>query len=185
MVVLQDSGWRDWQQTGEVIEVPATWIIRAEHLTREAFLPFGDVLETEDSEPELINFGNTRKYGGLADINIVDDGSAQLSIYRSQAIELPFRIEVMEAHPLGSQAFYPLHQRSFPVVVAPPGKTPGPGDIQVFLTNGHQGVSLHPGVWHHYQITLEQDSDYLVIDRAGAADNYLEHHLQDEVILGL
>lgn len=165
--------------------MPATWIIRAEPLTREAFLPYGDVLETGGITPETINFGNTQKYGSLAEIFSVDGAPGQISIYRSRAIELPFRIRVMESHPLGSQAFYPLHQRPFPVVVAPPGPAPGPADIEVFLTSGGQGVSLHTGVWHHYQLTLQEDSEYIVIDRAGADDNYREHRLSEEVILGI
>ena len=162
-----------------------TWIIRAEPLTREAFLPFGDVLETDGIRPELINSGNTQKYAGLTEISIADNHPGQLSIYLSRAIELPFRIQVMESHPLASQAFYPLHQRPFPVVVAASESVPGPADIRVFLSNGRQGVNLHPGVWHHYQLTLEQDSEYIVIDRAGSGDNYREHRLQDEVLLGL
>ena len=166
-------------------EMPTTWIIRAEPLTREAFLAYGDVLETDGIKPELINFGNTQKYGRLSEISIADSQPGQLSIYRSRAIELPFRIRVMESHPLGSQAFYPLHQRPFPVVVAASESSPGPSDIRVFLTNGHQGVNLHPGVWHHYQLTLEQDSEYIVVDRAGYGDNYLEHRFEEEVLLGL
>lgn len=160
-------------------------IIRPESLTREAFLPFGDVLETDGVSPELINFGNTQKYGDLAEITIADGGQGQLSIYRSHAIELPFRIQLMERHPLGSQAFYPLHARPFPVVVALPEGFPGAADIRVFLTNGRQGVNLHPGIWHHYQLTLGQDSDYIVFDSGGAGENYQEHHLTEEVMLDI
>jgi len=160
-------------------------IIRPEPLTRKSFQAFGDVLETAGIDPQLINFGNTQKFGKLAEITIGGGGSAQLGIYRSSAIDLPFRIRLMECHPLGSQAFYPLHHRPFPVVVARAGKTPGPADIRVFLTNGRQGVNLHVGVWHHYQLTLSQDSDYLVVDRGGNGDNYHEHHLRDEVWLDL
>ena len=91
-------------------------IIRPEPLTKHAFEPFGDVLETDGVNPELINFGNTQKFGKLAEISVLDGGSVQFSIYRSSAIELPFRIRLVERHPLGSQAFYPLHGRAFPVV---------------------------------------------------------------------
>ena len=162
--------------------MPADIIIRPEPLTKDAFLPFGEVLETDGISPELINFGNTQKYGDLAELTIADGGRVQFSIYRSNAIKLPFRIRLMECHPLGSQAFYPLHNRPFPVVVAAPGAVPGPKDLRVFLTNGRQGVNFHAGVWHHYQLTLGQDSDYVVFDRGGAGANYQEHRL-DEVVL--
>lgn len=160
-------------------------IIRPEPLTREAFLPFGDVLETGGVIPQLINFGNTQKFGRLSDITLADNGVAQLSLYRSSAITVPFRIGLVECHALGSQAFYPLHQRPFPIVVARAGEPPAPSDIRVFLSNGRQGVNLHAGVWHHYQLTLGQVSDYLVIDRAGEGDNYREHHFDEEVWMDL
>lgn len=156
-------------------------IIRPEPLTKAAFLPFGDVLETEGAVPHTINFGNTQKFGKLAEVTHDDDGFAQISMYHSTAIELPFRIQLMECHPLGSQAFYPLHQRPFPIVVARAGDAPKVADIRLFLSNGRQGVNLHPGAWHHYQLTLGQDSDYLVIDRGGDGENYREHRLSEEV----
>jgi len=109
-------------------------IIRPKPLTKEVFLPFGEVLETAGVNPELINFGQTQKYGDLAEITIADGGRGQLSIYRSSAVELPFRIRLMECHPLGSQTFYPLHQRPFPVAVAVADGVPGVADIRVFLT---------------------------------------------------
>ena len=55
--------------------------------------------------------------------------------------------------------------------------------IQAFLSNGRQGINIHPGVWHHYQLTLEQDSDYIVIDRFGPGDNCDEHQFEQEIIL--
>lgn len=160
-------------------------LIQAKALTREAFQPFGDVLETDGSPAQMINFGNTQKFSKLAEVTTADGGFAQLSIYRSTAIALPFRIRLMECHPLGSQAFYPLHQRPFPVVVARAGDGPAPEDLRVFLTNGRQGLNLHTGVWHHYQLTLGQESDYLVVDRGGEGDNYREHHFSEEVWLDI
>lgn len=160
-------------------------LIRAEPLTKQAFQAFGDVLETEGVKPQLINFGNTQKFAELAEVRTTGSGVAQISIYRSTAIVTPFRIQLMECHPLGSQAFYPLHHRPFPVVVAKAGDIPDPADIRVFLSNGRQGVNLFAGVWHHYQLTLGQDSDYLVVDRGGEGDNYREHRFDEEVWLDI
>jgi len=160
-------------------------IIRPQPLTKIAFEPFGEVLETSGVTAELINQGNTQKFAGLANITLGDDGHVQFSIYRSQAIDLPFRIHCMERHPLGSQVFYPLHNRPFPVVVALPDSIPGVADIRVFLTNGRQGVNIHPGVWHHYQLSLELESEYIVIDRAGPGKNCDEQQLGEEVTFAL
>ena len=163
----------------------ASRVIRPEPLSKLAFEAFGDVLETDGVQMEMINFGNTQKFALPATLSIADGVPAQLSIYRSSAISLPFRIRLMERHPLGSQAFYPLHDRPFLVVVAAPGTTPVPENLRAFLTNGRQGVNIHPGVWHHYQLTLGQDSDYLVLDRAGVGENYQEHTLIEEVLLDI
>jgi ureidoglycolate lyase len=168
-----------------VLDMTQTISLQPEVLSKEAFEPFGDVLETQGISPESINFGNTQKFGRLTDITIADHAPAQINIYHSRAIKLPFRIALMECHPLASQAFYPLHQRPFPVVVAPAQSQPTPENIRVFLTNGQQGVNIARGVWHHYQLSLGQDSRYLVVDRAGAEDNYQEYHLQDTLILDL
>jgi len=159
--------------------------LRPEPLTKQAFLPFGQVLEVAGSGPELINFGNTQKFGNLAEITLADGGRGQLSIYRSSAIDLPFKIRLMERHPLGSQAFYPLHDRPFPVIVAAAGTDPCFAEIRVFVTNGRQGVNIHPGVWHHYQLTLGQESEYLVFDRRGSGENYEEYWLDGEVMLDI
>ena len=186
MVVL--PGYAYWDSPPACkypVDMSAAFIIRPKPLTRNAFLPFGDVIECDGIKPEVINFGNTQKYADLAKITIADGGRLQVSIYRSRAIKLPFRIRIMERHPLGSQAFYPLHNRPFPVIVAAAGAGPGCRDLRVFLSNGRQGVNIHPGVWHHYQITLGQDSDYVVLDRSGAGENYQEHKLHDEVMLDL
>lgn len=157
--------------------------LRPQALTRGAFSAFGDVLETDGIEAQPINFGNTLKYARLADVTTLEGGRAELSIYRSSAIALPFRVRLVECHPLGSQAFYPLHRRPFPVIVAKAGGPPAAADLRVFLTNGRQGVNLHAGVWHHYQLSFGEDSDYLVIDRGGAGDNYRERRFDEEVWL--
>ena len=159
--------------------------IHTEPLSTESFKLFGDVLETEGTVPEIINHGHTRKFANLAGITLAQGGQAQLSIYRSTAMQMPFRIRVMEQHPLGSQAFMPLHNRPFPVVVALPDTIPGPETIRVFLTNGRQGVNIHPGVWHHYQLSLAEDSDYIVFDRGGPGQNCEEFHLEQALILDL
>jgi ureidoglycolate lyase len=158
-------------------------IIRMQALTPEAFAPFGEVLQTDGVAPQMINQGNTQKFADLARVSLDRDGRAQVSIYRSTAIELPFRICSMERHPYGSQAFYPLHHRPFPIVVALPDSAPEADRIQAFLSNGRQGINIHPGVWHHYQLSLEQDSDYIVIDRAGPGSNCDEHQFDQEIIL--
>ncbi|MNF49861.1 Ureidoglycolate lyase [compost metagenome] len=141
-------------------------------LEREAFAPFGEVIEASDAAQHFtINAGNTERYHDLANIEPGAGGRAIVSIFRGQPRQLPFRVEMMERHPLGSQAFVPLSGRPYLVVVAPAGPAPQVGDLRVFLARGDQGVNYAPGVWHHPLLALGEVSDFLVIDRSGPGDN--------------
>ena len=148
-------------------------------LTAEAFAPFGRVIQKQGRRPEVINRGRTLKYAGLADIQADDQGGKPVvHLYCSQPVDFPFRVEIMECHPLGSQTFMPLHNRPFLVIVAPPGGEPVTGSIRCFITDGRQGVHLAKGVWHHSQLSLGEPADYLVIERDGAGDNTVERRLR-------
>lgn len=141
-------------------------------LEREAFAPFGEVIEASDAAQHFtINDGNTERYHDLANIEPGADGRAIISIFRGQPRQLPFKVEMMERHPLGSQAFVPLSGRAYLVVVAPAGPAPQVEDLRVFLARGDQGVNYAPGVWHHPLLALDEVSDFLVIDRSGPGDN--------------
>lgn len=160
--------------------------LHPEPLTREAFAPFGDVVEVSDSARHFsINEGNTERYHDLADIDCASDGRAIVSIFRGQPRQLPFVVAMMERHPLGSQLFVPMSARPYLVVVAPPGKAPEAADLRVFLAGAGQGVNYAPGVWHHPLLALEAVCDFLVVDRAGPGDNCDEVRLDPAgVILG-
>jgi ureidoglycolate lyase len=77
--------------------------LAVEPLTREAFAPFGDVIEVSDSVRHFtINDGNTERYHDLANIDPGPDGKAIVSIFRGLARSLPFTVSMMERHPRGS-----------------------------------------------------------------------------------
>ena len=143
-----------------------------EPLTAETFAPFGEVIQRQGVTPQSINDGRTQKFADLARIDTAEEGGeTTVHLYRSQAVTLPFLVERMERHPLGSQAFMPLHQQPFPVIVAPPGDDPEVQAIRGFISNGEQGINLHKGVWHHYLVSLSGICNYLVIDRSGPQNN--------------
>ncbi len=149
-------------------------------LTRAAFEPFGDVIMADGAARQFaINGGNTQRYHDLAAIDPGHDGHVIVSIFRGLPRALPFRITMMERHPLASQAFMPLSGRPYLVVVARPGDPPGADDLQVFLAQPGQGVNYAPGVWHHPLLALDEVSDFLVIDRSGPGHNCDEVTLPD------
>lgn len=148
-------------------------------LTAESFAPFGEVITTSGNTAELINAGHTQKFTDLAQIDTgAEGGRTAVHIYRSQPLTLPLEIKVMERHPLGSQAFMPLHNGPFLVIVAPAGEELESAAVQAFLSDGQQGINLRRGTWHHFQVSLLKVSDYLVIDRMGPGDNFEERQLK-------
>jgi ureidoglycolate lyase len=144
-------------------------VIRLEPLTREAFAPFGEVLDIAAIRPVLINNGLTEKFDALAHLAMDESDSATVCIYRSQPIALPFRIRSLERHLHASQAFFPLQDRPFPVVVARPVAHPQGADLRAFMAAAGQGVCLRPGAWHHHQLSLGEVSDYLVLESSNNA----------------
>ena len=78
---------------------------------------------------------------------------------------------MVERHPLGSQAFIPLQDHSWLIVVAPPGDAVDVTSLRAFRATGRQGVNYRAGVWHHPLLVLRPDHDFLVVDRDGPGEN--------------
>jgi ureidoglycolate lyase len=148
-------------------------------LTAEAFAPFGDVIEASDrAEQVAINYGYTRRFNDLATIDVADGGGrAIVSLFRARPLEPPV-LKIFERHPLGSQSFTPLQGRPFLVAVAPAGDF-DPAEVRLFRAGPQQGVNYRKGVWHHFLLPLEAESDFLVIDRAGPGGNLDEIELAE------
>lgn len=155
--------------------------LKPEPLTAAAFAPYGDVIEcAQAAEERLINYGHTTRFHDLAALDLTANGGAPLiNVFRSTPLALPIPIKVMERHPLSSQAFYPLSNHPYLVVVTPPGDF-DESALKAFIAAPNQGVNYRKGTWHHYSLALEAVSDFLVIDRGGPEKNCDEVFLGDE-----
>ncbi|SFJ03915.1 ureidoglycolate lyase [Paraburkholderia megapolitana] len=154
-----------------------------EPLTRAAFAPFGDVIELDGAKQIPINLGTTIRYHDLAHVDVVDEGGrALVNLFRGQPRTLPFEVKMLERHPLGSQAFVPLNDKPYLVVVAPAGELDSEA-IRAFVTSGWQGVNYAKGVWHHPLIALGEISDFIVVDRGGDGLNLNEQDLDESLWL--
>ncbi len=142
-------------------------------LTPAAFASFGDVLDaTGDFRP--INAGLCARHHDRARLDF-GDGRAGISIFNAKPRALPYRFTLVERHPQGSQAFLPMTQHPFLVIVAPDeGDRPGPP--RAFLTDGAQGINLHRGTWHGVLTPLRAPGLFAVVDRIGAGANLQEWH---------
>lgn len=142
-------------------------------LSAEAFAPFGQVIECAGHAGYAINEGSSQRFTDLAQLEADAEGRLALSIFRAEARQAPFALSCLERHPLGSQAFMPLHGQAFLVVVAearPVSAQPAPESLRVFVSNGRQGINFRRGVWHHPLLALSA-GDFLVADRLGPGDN--------------
>ncbi|MDB4598316.1 ureidoglycolate lyase, partial [Candidatus Pseudothioglobus singularis] len=63
------------------------------------------------------------------------------------------------------QTFIPRHSSPFIVVVAPPSQSPIIENLRAFITNGQQGINYSRGVWHFPLISINDNSQFIVIDR--------------------
>jgi len=148
--------------------------IAAVPLTAAAFSPFGNVLEKRAAPDMLINEGRCERHHALASVDVDGDASTDISIFHGQPYAVPHVLDMVERHPKGTQAFMPLHNDPFLVVVAP-DENGKPGRPLAFVTDGHQGVQYGRNVWHGVLTPLKRASDFVVIDRIGPDDN-LEIH---------
>ena len=147
-----------------------------EPLTKMAFAPFGDVIEAVGAERRLINEGTTERYHALAHADASDQGGhAIISLFRANRRPFPFAVRMLERHPLGSQAFYPLSPDDWLVVVGLGQEQPDPASIRCFRATAEQGVCYARNTWHHPVLILQPLQRFLVIDREGPGNNLEEH----------
>jgi len=152
--------------------------IKPQPLTREAFAPFGDVIQIEGSNQFEINSGYTTRVHDLIDIQLGGESArAQFSFFLGRP--RPLEIKMLEKHPLGSQAFYPIEDKRWLVVVA---STPEPESVCAFWASGRQGVNYHQNVWHHPLLVIEPQQ-FVIIDRGGDGHNCDEVELVTSVLI--
>jgi ureidoglycolate lyase len=144
-----------------------------EPLTVAAFAPYGDVLDATGTPDRMINAGLCARFHDRARIDIAD-GRTGLSVFDAVARSLPYAFDLVERHPLGSQAFVPMTEAPFLVIVAP-DEHGTPGTPRAFLTNGAQGINLHRGTWHGVLTPLQAPGLFAVLDRIGEGPNLEEY----------
>ena len=137
-----------------------------EKLTVENFANFGEVVTIQSKESRTINDGYAEKYADIASLDTSEDqGQTSVHIFVAKSRQFPLQISMLEKHPFFSQTFIPRHSSPFLVVVAPPAKTPSIENLRAFITNGEQGINYSRGVWHFPLISMDDNSQFIVIDR--------------------
>lgn len=155
--------------------------ITCEPLTAEAFAPFGDVLDCAGTPDKMINAGLCGRYHDRAQMDFGPDGRAGISIFRAEARAMPYTCDLLERHPDGSQAFIPMSENPFLVIVAEDDA--GPARPRAFLTKPGQGINFHRGTWHGVLTPLADPGLFAVVDRIGQSPNLEEHILSEPLII--
>lgn len=147
-------------------------------LTADAFAPYGCVIECIENAPGLdANPMNNGAFERFDDLSVIDAEPSEaepprISIARcATATQLPHQFNLVERHPLGSQAFIPRGQFTFLVVVGKAAAEITPGDMVAFISNGNQGISYLRGTWHMPLIALQQGQEFLIVDRGVGEGN--------------
>jgi len=158
--------------------------INPKHITKKNFSKFGDMITTDDIKPLKINNGYAKRFDGIANLDTSkDNGETTICIFSALKRSFPMKIDMMEKHPLGSQAFIPMKETTFLVFVAPKGEKPNLNEVEAFIVPPGIGVNYNPGTWHFPLISTE-DMNFLVVDRKGSGDNLVIEDLdKEEVIL--
>jgi len=157
-------------------------IIKPKKITRKNFKKFGDLISTKKIKPININNGYAKRFNNLCKINTsIKKGNAIMSIFSAKKRKFPMKIEMMEKHPLGSQAFVPMSETKFLVFVAPKGKKPNTKKIQSFIVPKQTGINYKPGIWH-FPLISTKSMNFLVIDRKGKGNNLVIYKFKNEKI---
>lgn len=148
-------------------------VIEIQPISAEAFRPFGDLIDTSGAPDKMINQGLCGRFHDRAQVDFAD-GRAGLSLFRAEPRSLPLKLEMMERHPEGSQAFIPMSEHGFLVIVAEDlGDLPG--QPLAFETEPGQAINFHRGTWHGVLTPLCAPGLFAVLDRIGSGANLQEH----------
>ena len=157
-------------------------IIKPIKIKKKNFSKYGEIIDTKSKKPLNINNGYAKRFDNLGAINTLSKkGKTIVSIFSSKKRNFPMKVDMMEKHPLGSQAFIPMKETSFFVFVAPRGDRPNIKKIKSFLVPKQTGINLKPGIWH-FPLISTKNMNFLVIDRKGKGNNLIIHKFKKEKI---
>ena len=160
-----------------------TITITPKKITKENFAKFGELITTEDIKPTSINDGYAKRFDGIANLDTSkNNGETTISIFSAIKRTFPMNIDMMEQHPLGSQAFIPLKETTFLSFVAPNADKPDLKKIEAFIIPPGLGINYKTGTWH-FPLIATEDMNFLVVDRKGSGNNLKIQKLEENQVV--
>ena len=128
--------------------------LKVRPMTREAFAPFGVLIDSRGSVE-------------------IDLGEGKPSLTGATSERRPYSFDFMARHKRTMQVFSPLASSQFVIAVAPPNDSGAPDVDRVvaFLVEGVLPYAYHRGTWHTPPFPVKEWASYLVVDRAGTLDD--------------
>lgn len=126
-------------------------------LTREAFAPFGILIDSKGARE-------------------LDLGGGRIEATGATSERRDFSFEFMSRHKRTMQLFAPLASSEAIICVAPPNDADAP-DVEkaaAFRVEGRLPYAYHKGTWHTPPFPTGEWYSYLVIDRSGTLDDDYE-----------
>ena len=158
-------------------------VIKAKKITKKNFSKFGQLIDTSKKNPININDGYAKRFDNLINVDTSKNkGKSIVSIFKAKKRRFPMKIDMMEKHPLGSQAFIPMKETNFITFVAPSGNKPDINKIESFIVSPGMGINYKPGIWHFPLISTE-NMNFLVMDRKGTGDNLIIYNFEKEKVI--
>jgi ureidoglycolate hydrolase len=126
-------------------------------MTREAFAPFGVLIDSRGSVE-------------------IDLGNGVPSLTGATSERRAFSFEFMARHKRTMQVFSPLASSPAIICVAPPNDKSAPDveDVIAFHIEGQLPYAYHLGTWHTPPFALGEWYSYLVVDRSGTLEDDYE-----------
>ena len=160
-----------------------TITITPKKITKENFAKFGELITTDDIKPISINDGYAKRFDGIANLDTSkDNGETTISIFSAIKRKFPMNIDMMEQHPLGSQAFIPMKETTFLSFVAPNADKPDLDKIEAFIIPPGLGINYKAGTWH-FPLIATEDMNFLVVDRKGSGNNLKIQKLEENKVV--
>eukprot|EP01104_Vermistella_antarctica_P002056 TRINITY_DN12211_c0_g1_i1.p1 TRINITY_DN12211_c0_g1~~TRINITY_DN12211_c0_g1_i1.p1 ORF type:complete len:191 (+),score=36.48 TRINITY_DN12211_c0_g1_i1:44-616(+) len=171
----------------------STFTCDAVPLTAEAFAPYGNVIESQNTGDKAANMNTAKRYDHVGKLeNLRTSASSNLAIFRcSPNTSNPFQAKLLERHEFSSQLFSPMNAARYLVIVAEPDQTkenkpPNISTFRAFIASGLQGVNYAAGTWHHPMVALDNVTDFtMLVHEDGTAADCEVVNLEREIAVNL
>lgn len=139
----------------------------AQPITPAAFAPFGQAFSASSLGGGVsANQGSAVRFDHCAKLLTTRPGAMpNLVVFRSEARQLPFDVQLLERHPCSTQVFIPMVISRYLVCVAP--TLPDGGfaidQLQAFICGPGEAIAYAPGTWHHPMVALDTPGEFSML----------------------